>query len=103
MGSNAVLRVFLLPGNLVCDALGAREEDDRAMIRSLINMLVWNLVQRFHEADPFRRADQRSVIRRIFAAAPWRMELRLCTQHPPPMESFYGNAALVIVLVVVLW
>ncbi len=38
------LRVFLLPGNLVCDALGAREEDDRVMIRSLINMLVWNLV-----------------------------------------------------------
>lgn len=44
MVGNAVLRVFLLPGNLVCDALGAREDDDRAMIRSLINMLVWNLV-----------------------------------------------------------
>lgn len=38
------LRMFLLPGNLVRDALGAREDDDRAMIRSLVNMLVWNLV-----------------------------------------------------------
>lgn len=44
MVGDAVLQVFLLPGNLVCDALGAREEDDRSMIRSLINMLVWNLV-----------------------------------------------------------
>ncbi len=44
MIGNAVLRVFLLPSNLVCDALGAREEDDRSMIRSLVNMLVWNLV-----------------------------------------------------------
>jgi hypothetical protein len=26
MVGNAVLRVFLLPGNLVCDALGARKE-----------------------------------------------------------------------------
>ena len=37
------LRIFLLPGNMVCDAIGARADDDRAMIRSLINMLVWNL------------------------------------------------------------
>jgi hypothetical protein len=44
MIGKAVLRVFLFPGNLVSDALGAREEDDRAMIRSLVNMLVWNLV-----------------------------------------------------------
>ncbi len=44
MIGNAALQVFLLPGNLVCNALGARENDDRAMIRSLINMLVWNPV-----------------------------------------------------------
>jgi hypothetical protein len=44
MIGKALLRVFLLPGNLVSDALGAREEDDRAMIRTLVNMLVWNLV-----------------------------------------------------------
>ncbi len=37
------LWVFLLPGSLVCDVIGARAEDDRSMIRSLINMLVWNL------------------------------------------------------------
>jgi len=44
MIGNAMLKVFLLPGNLVCDALGAREDDDRTMIRSLINMLVWDAV-----------------------------------------------------------
>jgi hypothetical protein len=36
------LRMFLWPGNVVCDMIGAREEDDRQMIRTLINMLVWN-------------------------------------------------------------
>jgi len=44
MVGKAVLRMFLLPGNLVCAALGVREDDDRTMIRMLINMLVWNLV-----------------------------------------------------------
>ena len=42
--ARSLLALFLLPGNLVCDATGARASDDRAMIRSLINMLVWNLV-----------------------------------------------------------
>ncbi len=44
MVGKAVIRAFLFPGNLVSDALGAREDDDRAMIRSLVNMPVWNLV-----------------------------------------------------------
>ncbi len=44
MIGNAMLRAFLLPGNLVCNALGAREDDDRIMIRTLVNMLVWNFV-----------------------------------------------------------
>ena len=55
MGGDALLRwarkpgdtmlwVFLCPGNLVCGALGAHEEDSRVMIRTLVNMLVWNLV-----------------------------------------------------------
>ncbi len=44
MVGNAVLRAFLLPGNLVSDALGVGENDDRMMIRTLVNMLVWNLV-----------------------------------------------------------
>lgn len=38
-----LLRGFLLPGNLVCDAIGAQSEDDRSMIRTLVNMLAWNL------------------------------------------------------------
>ncbi len=44
MVGKAMLYVLLLPGNPVCDALGAREDDDRTMIRTVINMLVWNLV-----------------------------------------------------------
>ncbi len=39
-----LLALFLLPGNLVCDAVAARAGDDRSMIRSLVNMLVWNFV-----------------------------------------------------------
>jgi hypothetical protein len=42
MVGKSALRMFLLPGNLVCDAIGARADDDRAMIRSLVNMLFWN-------------------------------------------------------------
>ncbi|HVZ06561.1 hypothetical protein [Rhodopila sp.] len=38
------LKVFFLPGNLVADLLGATESDDRAMIRTLIDMLFWNAV-----------------------------------------------------------
>jgi hypothetical protein len=38
------LRLLLLPGNLISDAVGARSEDDRATIRVMINMLVWNAV-----------------------------------------------------------
>lgn len=44
MVGNAMLGVFPLPSNLVCDAFGARVEDVRSMTRSLSNMLVWNLV-----------------------------------------------------------
>ncbi len=36
--------LFLLPGETACNALHATEADDRAMIRMLVNMLVWNLV-----------------------------------------------------------
>ena len=43
MMGKVALRVFMLPGNLVCDAIGAHAEDDRSMIRSLVNMLVWNV------------------------------------------------------------
>ncbi len=43
MGHTA-LRIFFWPGNMACDMIGARADDDRSMIRSLVNMLVWNLV-----------------------------------------------------------
>ncbi|HEV7458050.1 MAG TPA: hypothetical protein VGN96_14860 [Roseococcus sp.] len=36
--------LFLLPGNLVSDALHVEARDSRMMIRTLINMLFWNLV-----------------------------------------------------------
>jgi hypothetical protein len=39
-----LLRVFLLPGNVVGDALGARAADDRAAIRVMVNMLFWNTI-----------------------------------------------------------
>jgi hypothetical protein len=38
---------FLLPGNLVCDLIGASTTDDRGMTRTLINMLFWNLIGAF--------------------------------------------------------
>ncbi len=44
---NAGSHVFLLPGNVVCDFIGARTADDRSMTRILANMLVWNLVAAF--------------------------------------------------------
>jgi len=40
----SLLWLFLLPGNLVCDAVGARGEDDRAAIRVMTNMLFWNAI-----------------------------------------------------------
>lgn len=42
--AQSALCLLLLPGNLVCDLIGATKDDDRSMIRSLINMLVWNFV-----------------------------------------------------------
>jgi hypothetical protein len=37
-------RVFLLPGDTVCSAFGVTDPEGRMMLRTLINMLVWNLV-----------------------------------------------------------
>jgi hypothetical protein len=39
-----VLKLFFLPGNLAANRLGATRPDDRAMIRTLVDMLFWNLV-----------------------------------------------------------
>ena len=38
------IMLFLLPGNLASDALGIVDPDSRMMLRTLVNMLVWNLV-----------------------------------------------------------
>ena len=43
MGS-LLLRTFFFPGNAICSALGVTEGDDRMMVRTLVNILVWNLV-----------------------------------------------------------
>jgi hypothetical protein len=37
-------RLFLLPGNLASDALHIEDAESRTMLRTLVNMLVWNLV-----------------------------------------------------------
>ncbi|HZH46202.1 MAG TPA: hypothetical protein VEY31_06160 [Roseococcus sp.] len=37
-------RLFLLPGNLASDALRIAAPDSRMMLRTLVNMLFWNLV-----------------------------------------------------------
>lgn len=39
-----LLRLFLLPGNLTSDALGIDDAESRTMLRTLVNMLVWNFV-----------------------------------------------------------
>ena len=37
-------RLFLLPGNLASDALHVADGDSRVMLRTLVNMLFWNLL-----------------------------------------------------------
>lgn len=37
-------RVFLYSGKKVCDACHVQAGDDRVMIRTLVNMIVWNIV-----------------------------------------------------------
>ena len=43
----ALTKGFLLPGDLVCNLIGATESDDRGMTRTLINMLFWNVIGAF--------------------------------------------------------
>jgi hypothetical protein len=38
------LRIFQFPGTVVANRLGAKLEDDRMMIRTLIDMLFWNII-----------------------------------------------------------
>ena len=39
-----LLAAFLYPGNVVCNIMGLGQGDDRMMVRTLVNMLVWNLL-----------------------------------------------------------
>lgn len=40
-----MVRLFLLPGDLVCDAAGlAAEGEHRQILRSFINMMVWGAI-----------------------------------------------------------
>lgn len=45
--------IFLLPGNTIADLLGAAEADDRSMIRTMIDMLFWNIVIVICAVAPF--------------------------------------------------
>jgi hypothetical protein len=38
------LQAFLAPGNAFCQLMHMNEEDDRMMVRTHNNLLVWNLV-----------------------------------------------------------
>lgn len=42
--SNVFLRIFLMPGEMVANSLGMTAPDDRGMMRTMINMLFWNLI-----------------------------------------------------------
>lgn len=44
MMGNLLLRTFFLPGELVCSALGVTEPEGRMMLRTLVDILVWNAV-----------------------------------------------------------
>ncbi|MBV1694278.1 MAG: hypothetical protein KGP27_07455 [Hyphomicrobiales bacterium] len=40
-----MIRLFLLPGDLLCDAFGLKgESDHRQVLRSFFNMMIWGAV-----------------------------------------------------------
>jgi hypothetical protein len=40
---SALARLFLLPGDLACDAIGLGQADNRDLVRMLVNSLAWTL------------------------------------------------------------
>ena len=42
--STALARLFLLPGDLACTAIGLEGDDKRELVRMLVNSLVWIVV-----------------------------------------------------------
>jgi hypothetical protein len=40
-----MVKLFLLPGDLICDAFGLRgESDHRQVLRSFFNMMIWGAI-----------------------------------------------------------
>lgn len=40
-----MIRLFLMPGDLVCNAVGLRgESDHRQVLRSFFNMMIWGAI-----------------------------------------------------------
>jgi hypothetical protein len=44
MAKRLIERIFLGPGNVVCDAIGIGEENNRDLFRMLINSFIWAAV-----------------------------------------------------------
>lgn len=44
MAKKLIETVFLGPGNVVCNAAGVGEENNRDLLRMLVNSLVWTAV-----------------------------------------------------------
>ena len=42
--STALARLFLLPGDLACAAIGIEGDDKRELVRMLVNSLVWIVI-----------------------------------------------------------
>jgi len=40
----ALARVFLLPGDMACNAIGLESDDKRELVRMLVNSLVWIVI-----------------------------------------------------------
>jgi hypothetical protein len=41
---SALARLFLLPGDIACGAIGLDNDDKRELVRMLVNSLVWIVV-----------------------------------------------------------
>jgi hypothetical protein len=37
-------RLLMRPANAVCDALGLTDENERGVVRMLVNMLLWTVI-----------------------------------------------------------
>jgi hypothetical protein len=44
MESNSLFRLLMAPSNAVCDALRVSDENERGMVRMLVNTLLWMTV-----------------------------------------------------------